>query len=168
MPEGKIDQVTLKKLVQSEIPVYEKKRQLNQFLGLGVGLLGIALGLGATVAGIVKSDDARIAAIFGACAATTQAILFAFPVDKRAAVYRILATKSKNLDLELQIQELPQERLHEILEALKAISLEAALEEASPGKVEEAKNFDANGHQHTSVHQTGARQPDMPASSASN
>lgn len=167
MPEGRIDQIELKKLIQNETPVYEKKRKLNQSIGIGVSLLGIGLGLGATISGVLRSNDARISAIFGACAATTQAILFAFPVDKRTAVYRILTAKSKNLECELQIQDLSQERLYRILEEFKAISLEAALEEASPGKMEEAKKLtstpsmtqDTNDkqpeelrHNHVSVH----------------
>lgn len=137
MEEPKFDREKLKELIQEASLKYKNLSRLNQFLSLGVGLLGISLSLGATISGVM-TQDSRIAAIFGACAATSQAILFAYPVEKRAAIYRILTAKNSNLEDELEIWQQTDAELRRILEEFKSIRLEAALEEASPGKVEEA------------------------------
>jgi hypothetical protein len=127
---------TLQEKIANLTPYYEGRRKLNQFLGIGIGLLGIGLSLGATITGIV-TDNAKIAAIFGACAATTQALLFAYPVDKRAAAYRVIAAKNNNLSIDLEIKKHTEEQLQSLLEEFKAIRLEAAIEETKIGNVED-------------------------------
>jgi hypothetical protein len=135
--EGNIfNQEALKQLITEASPHYERLRKLNQSLSIGIGLLGIALSLGATISGIVLKEDARIAAIFGACAATTQAILFAYPTDKRSRTYRVLVAKNENLRTELEIRQQTEEELQKILAEFKAIRVQAALEEAVAGKME--------------------------------
>lgn len=125
----------LEKHLNSSIHEYDRLKRLNQRLGIGLGLLGILLSLGASVSGVF--GVAKIAAIFGACASTTQAILFAYPLDKRAAAYRVFSTRTKNLSIDLELREDTQHQLHQLLEEFKAVRLEAASEEANAGSLEE-------------------------------
>lgn len=132
-------QETKTKLMQqidSCTPEYEDLKKLNRNLSIRLGLLGIALSLGATISGIFFIRDARIAATFGACATAVQGVLFAYPVDKRAAVYRLAVNKLKNLlsDLEVKNNHTDME-IQTLLEEFKAIRLEAALEEGSGGNL---------------------------------
>jgi hypothetical protein len=136
MEENKFNQVELKKLINEASPRYERLRKLNQSLSVGIGLLGIGLSLGATISGIVLKEDARISAIFGACAATTQAILFAYPTEKRSRTYRVLVAKNENLRAELEVRQQTEEELQKILEEFKSIRVQAALEEGVARKEE--------------------------------
>jgi len=136
MEKPMFDQEALKKLINEASPHYEKLRKLNQSLSVGLGLLGIGLSLGATISGIIITQDSRIAAIFGACAATTQAILFAYPTDKRSRTYRVLVAKNENLRAELEVRQQTEEELQKILEEFKSIRVQAALEEAVPRQME--------------------------------
>jgi hypothetical protein len=135
------NQEALKKLINETSPRYERLRKLNQSLSVGIGLLGIGLSLGATISGITLKEDARIAAIFGACAATTQAILFAYPTERRSRTYRILVAKNENLRAELEVRQQTEEELQKILEEFKSIRIQAALEEAVPRKTEETEEL---------------------------
>ncbi len=130
------EKIKLKKLIDDCTLHYTGKQKLNQFLSIGIGLLGIGLSLGATIAGIAI-DNARIAAIFGACAATTQGLLFAYPVDKRAAAYRVIAAKNKNLSIDLEVKNQTDEQLQNLIEEFKAIRLEAAIEESRVSDIED-------------------------------
>lgn len=125
----------LEKWVQDSVQELDRLKFLNRRLGIGLGLLGILLGLGATVSGLF--DEAKVAAIFGACASTTQAILFAYPVDKRAAAYRILAARTRNLLIDLELRDNAPEQLQQLVEELKTIRLEAAAEEGKAMSLEE-------------------------------
>ena len=129
----------LKKIIDDSTLHYSDKQKLNQFLSIGIGLLGIGLSLGATIAG-VATDNARIAAVFGACAATTQGLLFAYPVDKRAAAYRILSARNRNLSIDLEVKEQTDEQLQNLIEEFKAIRLEAAIEESKISDIEDVAN----------------------------
>jgi hypothetical protein len=140
----------LRELIDEAAPQYENRKRLNQALGISIGLLGISLSLGATISGI-WSKDPRIAAAFSACAATTQAILFAYPVEKRAAAYRVIAAKNKNLAVDLELKQLDAEQFDSLVERFKEIRLEAALEEAKSGRLER-----------TASDQDHSRQSDQP------
>ncbi len=139
--ENKFNQAELKKLINEASPHYEQLRKLNQSLGVGIGLLGIVLSLGATISGIIFKDDAKIAAIFGACAATTQALLFAYPTERRSRTYRVLVAKNENLRTELEVRQQTEEELQKILDEFKSIRVQAALEEAVPRKTEETEEL---------------------------
>lgn len=128
----------LQELVEKNTEFYDDHRRLNQALGIGLGLLGIALSLGATISGIVLIKDARVSSIFGACAAATQAILFAYPVDKRANAYRTLSARNQNIAVDLEFDPQAKERVQEILKEVKEIRLDAAREESSSINLEEA------------------------------
>lgn len=138
MNEKPLDIKRLQEMVEQSTTSYNNLRKLNQKLGIGLGLLGIALSLGATISGILLIKDARISAIFGACAAATQAILFAYPVDKRAGVYRVLAARNQNIAVNLEFLPQSEEQLQEMVQEFKLIRLDAAKEEASPANLEEA------------------------------
>ena len=153
--ENELNREKLKKLINDTTPYYERRRAINQALSIGVGLLGITLSLGATVAGII-TEDARISAALGAGAATTQAILFAYPVDKRAGTYRVLTARNKNLWIELEVNKPTEIELRQILTEFQAIQLQAAMEESSPGNLDEAADKLATG---TSVHQDDHQSP---------
>jgi len=137
MNERPLDIKQLQELVEQSTSYYNDRRRLNQALGIGIGLLGIALSLGATVSGILLPKDARVSAIFGARAAT-QSILFAYPVDKRAGVYRILTAKNQNIGVDLEFNSPSGESLQNIVEQFKSIRLDAAKEESSPVHLEDA------------------------------
>lgn len=139
MEENTFNQEALKKLIGEASPRYEHLRKLNQSLGVGIGLLGIILSLGATISGIIFKDDAKIAAIFGACAATTQSLLFAYPTERRSRIYRVLVAKNENLQAELEVKQQTEEELQKILEEFKSIRVQAALEEAVPRKTEKTE-----------------------------
>ncbi len=136
MGESTFDRETLSQLIHEASSRYDKLRKLNQSLSFGIGLLGISLSLGATISGIIIAKDSRIAAIFGACAATTQAILFAYPTDKRSRAYRALLAKNENLRTELEVRQQTDEELQAILEEFKSIRVQAAFEEATTRKSE--------------------------------
>ncbi len=138
MNEELLDIKQLQKIVERSTTDYEDLRKLNQRLGIGIGLLGIALSLGSTVSGILRPNDARISAIFGAGAAATQAILFAYPVDKRARVYRILTARNKNIAVDLEFNPQSSEQLQKTLQEFKLIRMEAAKEESSSVYSEDA------------------------------
>ena len=130
-----LNQEALKKLIDEASPYYERRRKWNQSLSIVVGLLGIGLSLGATISGIALPNNpnvAKIAAIFGACATTTQSILFAYPTEKRARTYRVLFAKNENLRTELEVRQQTEEELQKILEEFKSIRVQAALEKAVP------------------------------------
>ena len=135
------NQEALKKLIDEASPQYKQRKKWNQSISIVVGLLGIGLSLGATISGILVKDDSRIAAIFGACAATTQAILFAYPTEKRSRTYRVLFAKNENLRAELEVRQQTEEELQKILEEFKSIRVQAALEEAVPRKTENTEEF---------------------------
>jgi anthranilate/para-aminobenzoate synthase component II len=144
MSENLSDLKRLQELVKQSTTDYEELRKLNQWLGIGLGLLGIALSLGGTVSGILLPKDARISAIFGAGAAATQAILFAYPVDKRARVYRVLTAKNKNIAVDLEFSSQSAEQLQKTLQEFKLIRMEAAKEESSSVNSEDGiKNLEA-------------------------
>ncbi|MGI0495527.1 hypothetical protein ACN4EG_27435 [Alkalinema pantanalense CENA528] len=142
-----IDRDKLYHLIQETSAQYEYLKKLNQSLSTGIGLLGIALSLGATVSGIIIKD-ARIAAIFGACAATTQAILFAYPTDRRASAYRILSAKNESLRIELEVKQQTSESLEKILCDFQFIKAQAALEETTSKKPDDSE-----------THKTGIHEP---------
>lgn len=125
----------LKKRLEEATVQYENCKKLNQAIGITIGLLGISLSLGATVAGI-WSTNPKLAAAFSACAATTQAILFAYPVDKRAAAYRVISAKNKNLAVDLEFKSPTEDQFQALVDKFKEIRLEAALEEAKPARSE--------------------------------
>jgi hypothetical protein len=132
MPQPSIDK--LKKQIETLIRYCEQRRDLNQRLNIGIGLAGIILGLGATVSGILFDNDARIAAIFGAGSATTQAILFAYPVNKRERIHRVAVAKLQNLLSDLEIKaEIDTEEIAILLAELKDIRLKALLEDNIDG-----------------------------------
>jgi hypothetical protein len=142
MEQYTFDREALKKLISQASPYYEQRRKLNQSLSVGIGLLGISLSLGATISGTI-TQDAKISAIFGACAATTQAILFAYPVEKRSGIYRILFARNENLRTELEVRQQTEEELQEILEEFKSLRVQAALEEVVQRKTEHQLDSDA-------------------------
>lgn len=124
--------------VNTSIPRYEKLKNLNRNLSVRLGVLSIVLSLGATISGIFYIENARIAATFGACATAIQGVLFAYPVDKRARVYRLTVDKLNNLVSDLEVKNnRTDEELQRLLEEFKAIRLEAALEEGSSGNLAE-------------------------------
>ncbi len=141
--EKKFDREKLKKLIQGTTPYYENRRKINQTLSIGIGLLGIALSLGATLSGLV-TENAKVAAAFGAGAATIQAILFAYPVDRRAGVYRVLAARNKNLWVELEVNQPTETELQNILEEFKTIQLQAAMEEFSSKNLDQPEDNSSN------------------------
>lgn len=150
MPEErKIDQGKLHQAIQEASTQFNQLKKLNQYLSTSIGLFGVALRLGATVSGIV-AKDARIAAIFGACSATTQAILFAYPTDRRASAYRILFTKNENLRIDLEVRQQTNQSLEKILNEFQFIKAQAALEEATTKKPENSVNQQANTNPVTS------------------
>lgn len=127
----------LKAQISPLIEYCEKRRALNQRLGLSIGIAGILLGLGATVSGIF-SDNAKIAAIFGACSATTQAILFAYPVDKRERIHRCAVAKLQNLLSDLEIRsDIDPKEFEQLLDEFKEIRLKAILEDNSNAQAKE-------------------------------
>lgn len=108
----------------------KSKQKLNQSLNMSISLAGILLGLGATVAGTLSDNNARIAAIFGASSATTQAILFAYPVGKRERIHRRAIANLENLLSDLEIRnDVDQAALERLLEKFKEIRLNALLED---------------------------------------
>lgn len=121
--------------VRESVREFDRLKNLNQWLGISIGLFGILLGFGATVSGLF--DEAKAAAIFGAGASTTQAILFAYPVDKRASAYRTLSAKARNLLIDLELKNNAPEQLQQLIEELKAIQLEAAAEEGKATSLED-------------------------------
>lgn len=136
MTQSSIDK--LKEQIKSLIQYCERRRDLNQRLNIGIGLAGILLGLGATVAGIIHTEDARISAIFGAASATTQAILFAYPVNKRERIHRSAVAKLQNLLSDLEVKsDIDVEEVEVLLEEFKEIRLKALLEEEVNGNPEE-------------------------------
>lgn len=127
----------LKEQIKFLIQYCERRKELNQRLNIGIGLAGILLGLGATVTGIV-TEDARISAIFGAASATTQAILFAYPVNKRERIHRIAVAKLQNLLSDLEVKsDIDVEEVEVLLKDFKEIRLKALLEEEINGNPEE-------------------------------
>ena len=134
MEEKIFDRQKLSQLIHEASYQYNRRKKLNQSLGMGIGLLGISLSLGATISGIVSTKE--VSAIFGACAATTQAILFAYPTDKRSRAYRTLLAKNENLQAELEVRPQTDKELKAILDEFKSIRVQAALEEAVAKKSE--------------------------------
>lgn len=136
MTQTSIDK--LKKQIEPLIQYCEQRRDLNQRLNIGIGLAGIVLGLGATVTGVVFKDDARIAAIFGAGSATTQAVLFAYPVNKRERIHREAVAKLQNLLTDLDIKtDIDAKAVEMLLEEFKDIRLKALLEDSIDDSSEE-------------------------------
>lgn len=124
----------LEQEVQSAITEYQGLKQLNQGIGLGLGISGIVLSFLATVAGIVGTETgAKMAAGFAAASSALQAALFAYPVDKRSSFYRVMEARGKNLAIDLKFQPYTQAdtTLVTLLEMLKALRLEAAKEPES-------------------------------------
>jgi hypothetical protein len=129
----------LRKQIELLIKYCERRRSLNQRLNIGIGLAGILLGLGATLAGILYPNDGRIAALFGAGSATTQAILFAYPVNKRERIHRIVVAKLQNLLSDLEIKSnLDLEEIEALLREFKHLRLEALLEDSMNDASEES------------------------------
>lgn len=127
--KGDINVDNLKNILKRQIIDYQKKKRGNQSKGIILGIGGIILSLGATVSGILGRPE--IAAISAAIAASTQATLYSFPVDKRSSRYRLLRIKVSNLIDELEVTDNPtQEQLHNILDELKIIKLEASDEDS--------------------------------------
>lgn len=128
----------LKAQISTLIQHCSSKQLLNQYLNIGIGLTGIMLGLGATVAGIVSDNNAKIAAIFGAGSATTQAILFAYPVGKRERIHRLAIAKLENLLTDLEIRsDIDDQALKKLLEEFKELRLKALLEDEISSEAEE-------------------------------
>jgi hypothetical protein len=130
----------LKTQIELLIQYCESRRALNQRLNIGIGLAGILLGLGATVAGILHTEDARIAAIFGAGSATTQAVLFAYPVGKRERIHRIAVAKLQNLLSDLEIRtdsNVDAEEIKTLLAEFKHLRVKALLEDNVNNESEE-------------------------------
>lgn len=123
----------------NELVQHCKNRQLlNQYLNMGIGLVGILLGLGATVSGII-SDNAKVAAIFGAGSATTQGILFAYPVGRRERIHRKAVAKLENLLSDLDIHpDMDTAALEKLLAEFKEIRLNALLEDETHNELEES------------------------------
>jgi hypothetical protein len=129
----------LKQQIQPLITHCEHRRNLNQYLNIGIGLAGILLGLGATVAGTI-SENAKIAAIFGAASATTQSILFAYPVGKRERIHRTAVAQLENLLSDLEIRsDIDTEALEKLLAEFKEIRLKALLEDEVNSRSEESE-----------------------------
>jgi hypothetical protein len=133
-------QEKLKAQIMPLIQHCKGRRTLNQSLNVGIGLAGILLGLGATVAGTLSDNNARIAAIFGASSATTQAILFAYPVGKRERIHRKAIADLENLLSDLEIRsDIDQNTLERLLERFKEIRLNALLEDEGKSDVENSR-----------------------------
>jgi hypothetical protein len=142
--ENIFDREKLSQSIRKASTRYDKLKRLNQSLSIGIGLFGISLSLGATISGIIFPDNSKIAAIFGACAATTQAILFAYPTDKRSRVYRTLFARNENLRTELEVRPQTDQELQAILDEFKSIRVQAASEEAIPKKSENPQELETN------------------------
>jgi hypothetical protein len=141
--KNKSRQEQLKKLVGDATDEYQSLKNLNQRIGLFLGIGGILLSLGATISGI--TNNSQIAAMLAAGAATTQSLLFAYPVDRRAVFYRGIRAKNKNLYTDLEINTYEDENLDEFLQKFKTIRIEAALEEPQSSNLADSldlKNID--------------------------
>ena len=157
MEENTFDREKLSQSIREASSRYDKLKKLNQSLSIGIGLLGIGLSLGATISGIIFPDKSKTAAIFGACAATTQAILFAYPTDKRSRVYRTLFAKNENLRTELEVRPQTDQELQAILDEFKSIRVQAASEEATPKKSENSQEPETSSEK---THNQKASTPD--------
>jgi hypothetical protein len=136
-------QEQLKELVGDATDEYQSLKNLNQRIGLSLGIGSILLSLGATISGI--TNNSQIAAMLAAVAATTQSVLFAYPVDRRAVFYRGIRAKNKNLYTDLEINTYEDEKLDEFLQEFKTIRIEAALEEPQTSNLADSldlKNID--------------------------
>jgi hypothetical protein len=123
-------QKSVQSLVEEWTAKYEWLKNFNMGLGLSLGISGILLSFGATLAGIVgTAEAAKVAACLAPASATVQSALLAYPVDKRARFYRILAAKNMNLSTDLKFNQYTDQQLKEILEEFKSIQLEAATRE---------------------------------------
>lgn len=118
--------------VNKQFLEFKRLKNLNQSLGISLGLLGISVSLTATVFGIVQLP--RWAAGFAAAGASVQAILFAFPVDKRASFYRVLLAKNRVLDLNLKYNDIDEKEAKDDLNNLGII----AANEEPQGDINEA------------------------------
>ena len=128
LSEGQIDANTLQKIITEYRRDYGRKRRINQWMGFVLGLGGILLSLLATIYGI--QEQPQQSAIAAACAAATQALLFAYPVDKRAGLYRLLKVESSSLEEEIAITPQPtQKQLSEIFESFKLTKLKSVDED---------------------------------------
>ncbi len=123
--------------VEKQIEEFKWLKNLNQSLGISLGLLGILVSLIATGLGIAEKP--KFAAGFAAAGAAVQAILFAYPVDKRASFYRLLLAKSHALHLDLKFEKIDA-RQKEKLEELKNLLITAANEEPQ-GDLSESISF---------------------------
>ncbi|PSB17791.1 hypothetical protein C7B61_12865 [filamentous cyanobacterium CCP1] len=130
IPESPI--ALLEQEVEALVDEHKGLKKLNQRIGLSLGISGIVFSFLATVAGIVgTADAAKVAAGFAAASSALQGALFAYPVEKRSSFYRILEAKGKNLASNLKFQQSSQtadQYLEKLLEQLKALRLEAAIE----------------------------------------
>jgi hypothetical protein len=162
LKENTFDREKLEQLILRDSSRYNKLKKLNQSLNIGISLLGIGLSLGATISGILNKD-ARIAAIFGACAATTQAILFAYPTDKRARAYRSLLARNENLQAELEVRPQTEQELQKILDEFKMIRVQASLEESMFKRSENLEEMPSLNSDESVSEQAEAISPSSPA-----
>lgn len=126
--------------IQAAVAEYRRLKYFNQILGGTLALTGILLGLISTLHGI--NDKAKLAAGFAASSATVQAILFAYPLDRRSRFYRRLVADGQNLLLDLNVNQFKEEEKQH-LESVKALRLRAAAEEPEgtmPNNLEEIEN----------------------------
>lgn len=133
--------VLLEQEITAAIDEYKGLRKLNQTIGLGLGISGIAFSFLATVAGIVGTPNAaKLAAGFAAASGALQGALFAYPLDKRSSFYRVLEAKGRNLAIDLKLGQTLQasdQDLAGLVERLKNLRMEAAIEPDSDQKQKE-------------------------------
>ena len=140
--KGKIKSDELQGILQSYSSDYANKKRGNQLKGVILGIGGILLSLGATIFGILGQSD--MSAIFAACAASTQALLFAYPVEKRASLYRLLRIECSSLEEEIKVTDEPtQEQLQYIFDTFQAIKIKAADEDSETTLAEAADYYEA-------------------------
>lgn len=125
----------LKKEFESRLKLKTKNRRIGLYLGVGaIVFSGLATIFGIFITIDEKDDLWKILTpVSATIAATLQAALLGYPVDKRAVFHRLLAAQTECLQNELEISQhlktIAPASLEEISKELQQIKLRGALEE---------------------------------------
>lgn len=133
----------LSRQLKKELDSRSKLKTKNRRIGLCLGVGAIVFSSLATIFGIFITIDEEdnlwkiLTPVSATIAATLQAALLGYPVDKRAVFHRLLAAQTESLQDSLEVRQhlktITPASLEEISKELQQIKLKGAAEEPDTG-----------------------------------
>ena len=130
---------TLSNQLNKELDYRSKLKTKNRRLGLYLGVGAIVFSGLAAIFGILNNANQEeklwkiLSPVSATIAATLQATLLGYPVDKRAVFHRLLAAQTESLrdglEVRQQLTKLTPESLEETITELQKVKLRGASEE---------------------------------------